>query len=158
MGHLMKPEQGQESPPWLEVAKGELGVAEVPGARSNDRIIEYFAHTRLGGNAINDSTAWCSAFVNFVMDTAGYRGTHRANARSWLGWGVKLEEPCVGAITVLWRGHPGSPQGHVGFLTAVLPNRVVLLGGNQDNRVGYHEYGIGRVLSYRWPRALEHAK
>jgi hypothetical protein len=46
----------------------------------------------------------------------------------------------------------------VGFLTAVLPNRVVLLGGNQDNRVGYHEYGIGRVLSYRWPRALELVK
>jgi uncharacterized protein (TIGR02594 family) len=158
MGHLMKPEQGQDSPPWLEVAKGELGVAELPGARSNERIIEYFAHTRLGGNAINDSTAWCSRVRQLRDGYRGYRGTHRANARSWLDWGVKLEEPRVGAITVLWRGHPDSPQGHVGFLTAVLPNRVVLLSGNSDNRVSYKEYGIGRVLSYRWPRALELVK
>lgn len=148
----MEPLPPTEDPPWFAIAKGELGVAELPGARSNDRIVEYFSHTRLGGNAINDSTAWCSAFVNFCVDTAGYRGTHRANARSWLDWGVRLEEPCVGCVTVLWRGHPDSPQGHVGFFASALPHRVVLLGGNQNNRVGYHEYGDGRVLGYRWPR------
>lgn len=142
-------------PPWYEVAQQEIGVKEVPGVRSNPRILEYFAHTRLGGNALNDSTAWCSAFVNFVMDKAGYKGTRRANARSWLDWGEKLHEPRLGCITVLWRTHPDSPQGHVGFLSAVLPNRVVLLGGNQNNEVGNHEYGDGRVLGYRWPRELE---
>lgn len=147
-----------DGPPWLEIAKRELGVKELPGARSNPRIIEYFAHTRLGGSAIEDSTAWCSAFVNFVMDQAGYRGTHRANARSWLDWGDKLDEPRVGAITVLWRNSRESGAGHVGLFVAGLPQRVVLLGGNQSNAVGYQEYGEGRVLGYRWPRELDRSR
>lgn len=146
---------GTEYPPWVEIALRERGTRELPGERSNPRIIEYFSYTRLGGTTITDSTAWCSAFVNFCVEKAGDRPTHRANARSWEDWGEKLREPRVGAIAVLWRGTPESHAGHVGFLIQELPNTVVLLGGNQDNMVGYKEYGKGRVLSYRWPRELD---
>ena len=139
----------------MDFARAELGVKEVPGERSNPRIVEYFSHTRLGGSAISDSTPWCSAFANFVMDAAGYRGTHRANARSWLEWGEQLNEPRLGCICVLWRESPQSAAGHVGFLTMALPHRLVLLGGNQSDGVSIREYGTSRLLGYRWPREAD---
>lgn len=137
----------------MAIAKGELGVKEIPGARSHPRILEYFGATRLGG-APEDETPWCSAFANWVLREAGINGTHRANARSWLHWGtpVPLDEPRLGAIAVLWRDSPESPKGHVGFLASTLPGRVVLLGGNQGNRVSYREYGSARLLALRWPQ------
>ena len=154
MTKVCEPSPEQLEPPWLTLAKAEIGVKEIPGARSNARIIEYFSTTRLGGPAGGDSTPWCSAFCNWVMQQAGYIPTRRANARSWLTWGEEIDEPRLGAIAVLWRDNPVSPAGHVGFYVASLPNRVVLLSGNQNNAVGYKEYGTGRVLSYRWPKGV----
>lgn len=149
----MKPEQGQESPPWMAIAEAEIGTREIPGSESNPRILEYFRSTTLGGKP-NDEVPWCSAFANWVLEQDGIRGSRKANARSWLSWGERTE-PRVGAVAVLYRGDRDGPNGHVAFLTAVLPNRVVLLGGNQGNHVGRAEYGIGRVLDYRWPRELD---
>lgn len=139
--------------PWMEHARKELGVAEKPGRASNPRIKLYYTATALGGDPEDSTTPWCSAFVNFVMQEAGWKGTRRANARSWLDWGEKLEEPRHGAIAVLWRDSPGSPKGHVAFFEAFRDagKFVWLLGGNQMNRVGYQKYPIDRVLGYRWP-------
>lgn len=142
-------------PPWLTIAKREIGVRELPGERVNKRIVEYFSHTRLGGLAGDDSTPWCAAFVGFCLDTAGQKGTRRANARSYLDWGDKLEEPRVGCVAVLWRGSIESTAGHVGFfIESPKTHRVILLGGNQNNCVSYQEYGTGRVLEYRWPKGV----
>lgn len=150
----MKPEQGQESPPWLSIAESQLGIKEFVGGKSNPEVSKYFSATGLGGHTTDD-VPWCSAFVNWVMERAGYRGTRRANARSWLDWGMKLEEPKVGCIAVLSRGVISAGQGHVGFFVAALPSRIVLLGGNQNDGVCRHEYGSGRVLEYVWPRELD---
>lgn len=150
----MRPDVGQEAPPWMELAIHELGIKEIPGAETNPEVAKYYAATSLGGRT-PDSVPWCSAFANWVMQQAGYRGTRRANARSWLDWGIVLEEPRVGCIAVLWDVAPHGAHGHVGFFTASLPERVVLLGGNQGDRVCYRQYGVGRVLGYRWPRQLD---
>lgn len=142
-------------PPWLTIAKRELGVRETPGGRASPRIIEYFAHTRLGGHALDDSTPWCAAFAGFCLDTSGFPGTHRANARSYLDWGERLDEPRLGCITVLWRKSIESSAGHVGFFVdSPKKHRLILIGGNQDNGVSYGEYGTGRVLQYRWPKGF----
>lgn len=151
----MTPDQeGQPSPPWLDVAIGELGTREFRGSETNPEILKYWKATSLGGHP-SDEVPWCAAFAGWCLQQAGYRGTRRANARSYLSWGEELLEPRVGAITVLWRGDKLGPNGHVGFLTAVLPYRVVLLGGNENNGVSFKEYGSGRVLQYRWPRELD---
>jgi uncharacterized protein (TIGR02594 family) len=143
----------KREPPWMEAAKKELGVAEIAGPESNPRIRLYYTATALGGDPEDTATPWCSAFVNFVLEQAGYKGTRRANARSWLDWGDKLEQPRHGCIAVLWRNRPESPQGHVAFYDRERdPGSIWLLGGNQGNRVSYAHYPKRRVLEYRWPK------
>ena len=67
--------------PWIDIAKGEMHQAEIPGPMANPRIVEYHATTSL--KATFDEVPWCSAFVNWVMEQAGIKGTGSAKARSW---------------------------------------------------------------------------
>ena len=71
------------------------------------------------------------------------------DARSWLGWGVELDEPRPGCVVVLKRGNP--PSGHVALYESGDGETLQLLGGNQRNQVCVRPYPARRVLSYRWP-------
>ena len=138
--------------PWMEYAHRELGTARVPGRRgANPRVVEYLATAGITNGG--DDDAWCSAFVNWVLAQAGIRGTHRANARSWLNWdGLCLAKPCYGAIAKFSR--PGNPAfGHVGFYVGEEQGQIVVLGGNQTNAssVCLNNYPPNRLLGYRWP-------
>jgi len=146
--------------PWMDVAVAELGIHEnsAPG-RHNSRIIEYHAATSL--RATTDETPWCSSFINWVMQQAGYRGTNNALARSWLDWGTTLTTPKVGAITVIKKKgassdvHTGSTTGfHVGFYVSSTPSYVRLLGGNQGDQVKYSNFFLAsyNIRGYRWPQ------
>jgi uncharacterized protein (TIGR02594 family) len=137
---------------WLEIAKKEIGVKEVPGSGNNDRILQYHRATSL--KATQDSVPWCSSFVCWVMERAGYVSTRSARARSWEHWGEALTEPKEGAIAVLWRKNPQSGAGHVGWYCGEKDGKIKLLGGNQNNSVNYSWYPKERVLSYRWPDML----
>lgn len=143
-------------PPWLTIARRELGVHETPGAQSTPRINEYLATC---GAVPSDEIAWCSAFVNWCMDRAGLPHTGRLAARSWLKWGDQLASARLGAVTVLWRESPQSPKGHVGLYLREAQGQVFLLGGNQANQVCVRAYTKARVLGYRWPTTedLAHA-
>ena len=139
-------------PSWTLAALRELGQSEVPGSESNPRIVQYLASmgqpksVRLG-----DETAWCSAFAGFCLETVGVAHAAKLNARSWLSQGMPLAYPQLGAITVLWRESPDSWKGHVGFYFGSWGDSVLLLGGNQRNRVCIAPYPKKRVLGYRWP-------
>jgi uncharacterized protein (TIGR02594 family) len=138
--------------PWMEYAHREMGTARIPGLRqSNPRIEEYLSAAGLTG--VSEDTGWCSAFVNWVLARIGIRGTHRANARSWLTWdGICLARPTYGAIMVLSR--PPKPwHGHVGFYVGDDQGQYVLLGGNQTNQsaVCLNDYDRDRLLGIFWP-------
>ena len=138
-------------PPWHRVLVGELGQKELRGQDHNDRILEYLAScdtlpTHMKGQ---DETAWCSAFLNWAMERLGLPSTEKANARSWLAWGVPLRFPMLGSITVLWRGSRDGWMGHVGELVEIGPDYVGLLGGNQSDSVNISRYPRNRVLGYR---------
>jgi uncharacterized protein (TIGR02594 family) len=138
--------------PWMEIARAEIGVTETPGPGTTLRIREYHAETTL--HAKDDETAWCSAFVNWVMKQCGIEGTRQASARSWLTWaGGERCEAKPGAIAVLWRGKPVGWQGHVAFIDRIEDDTLCLLGGNQDNAVGIAAYPKARLLGCRWPKA-----
>ena len=139
-------------PPWLQIALGELGVTEIPGPESDERIVEYLesVDTLPEGLQGTDQTAWCSAFVGWCIEKAGFQSTEKANARSWTNWGIPLTTPAHGCICVLWRGTPDSWQGHVAFLVACAQETVTLLGGNQRNSVSIQTYPRSRVLGFRW--------
>ena len=136
-------------PPWLQVARLELGVRErLPDGRPNPRVHEYFQATRFKGGTALD--AWCSAFLCWVMERAGIASTDRAAARSWLEWGVPLDAPRVGCVAVYWRGKPNAHTGHVGTWVGSegLYDRV--LGGNEGDAVAVRPYAKARLLGYRW--------
>ena len=143
-----------ESPPWMDTARGELGVRELPGAAHSDRVLEYLDVCRkdVGGNLGNwgagrDETPWCSAFVNWCLLRSGIEGTRNAAARSWLKWGRHETVMQPGCIVVLSR----DGGGHVGFYVASDGERVTLLGGNQGDRVSVASYPLDRVVGVRWP-------
>jgi uncharacterized protein (TIGR02594 family) len=142
-------------PPWLSIALAEFSqhIAEDPGPRNNPRILEYIESTGL--NPANDEIPWCASFVTWCMRKAGYGrptgpGLHPARARSWLEWGVPIDEPRRGCITVLSRGD-NPRQGHVGFfLGRGVGPQIIILGGNQHDCVCEATFPGRQVLGYRW--------
>lgn len=134
-----------------EVFKAELGVHETPGPEATARIVEYDKHTTL--KATSDEVAWCSAACNFVVETAGFIGTHSAAARSWLDWGVHLNVPIVGCIVIFDRRDANNPNAaHVTtFDRFVDAGTLCCLGGNQSDSVKLSNFPIAKVLGYRAP-------
>lgn len=139
------------TPEWMQRAEAELaaGVREVRGPEANPRIVEYHAATSF--EATSDEVPWCSSFVNWCLQHAGYEGTRSAAARSWLTWGEPLDEPRYGCIVVLSRGS-NPKRGHVGFCVQHRDEEVRLLAGNQHDAVTIEAFSTARVIAYRWPR------
>ena len=138
-----------EMPLYMQIAWGDLDVAETPGRESNQKIVDYHAHTE--GGQSPDEVSWCSSFVCACIENAGIRSTRSKSARSWLRWGYGCEAE-YGAVCVLWRVDPKSWQGHVGFLVGWDDESVYLLGGNQSNRVRVSRYPRTRLLGFRKER------
>lgn len=140
-------------PPWLTIARREIGVKERAGKDDHPRIVEYL-RTVIRLDNVHDEIPWCSAFANWCMAQAKVDGTGSAAARSWLRWGASLKEPKPGCVVVCWRGSPADHvHGHVGFFDHLdLKRRLIyLLGGNQGNQVGVAPRPLEQVLGYRWP-------
>lgn len=133
--------------PWMEIARKELGTTEIPGPKSNQRIVEYLSSTTLDkASARKDETPWCASFVNWCMKQANAPHTDSAWARSWLRWGKPTSEPQEGDIVVFSRKGGG---GHVGFYISQTADTIVVLGGNQNNKVCEAHYPKNRLLGYR---------
>jgi uncharacterized protein (TIGR02594 family) len=135
---------GPPSARWLAAAEAEIGTGEAEGTADNPRIVAFHAST--DGGAEPDSVPWCSSFVNFCVQQAGLEGTRSKAARSWIEWG-RASEFVPGAVVVLKRGAP--PKGHVGFFVGTENGRILLLGGNQGNRVGIASFDPSIVLACR---------
>lgn len=149
--------------PWMQYAIGEWehGVHKTPGV-SNPAVKWYLSVV----GQTNEELPWCSAFVNWCLQQAGYPITHLANARSWLtykGANMCLASPRWGCVTVLWRPPDGpdpflSGKGHVGFFVGDQGSKIELLGGNQSRRVQSKSFPKDHVLGYVWPRGPQVSK
>ncbi len=160
--------------PWVKRAAGEFGVAETPGNDDNPRIVEY-QRSVVPSTKAGDAPAWCSCFANWCIEPLGYSTQPQIDpsARSWNHWGTNADiRP--GAIIVFWR-RPGvdensneidwpsielktkGSKGHVGFFVEKIGGDLLVLGGNQGNRVSKHKYPENGndygFLSARWPIA-----
>lgn len=145
---LLAPRRAAEEFSWMPIALAEQGQLEVPGSEHNPRILAYHAATELDKDlAAEDETPWCSSFVCWSVEHAGYCSTNSAWARSWLGWGHHLTRPRRGVIAVFSRGS----GGHVGFFISETKTHVTVYGGNQRNRVCFADYAKERLLGYRVP-------
>jgi uncharacterized protein (TIGR02594 family) len=141
------------------VAQGLLGGAEIPGPKTAGFIAAMLKglHAWWG----DDETPWCGVFVAHCLKASGLPIAKQWwRARGWVGFGQefslghKPRHIPYGALVVLERP-PSQHSGHVGFLARPTSftngSGVVLLGGNQDNKVSYARYPIGRVLWWGWP-------
>lgn len=145
----------EDDAPWMAIARGEIGQAEVKGAGDNPRIREYHAATTLGEQ--HDEVAWCSSFVNWSLAKAGVHGTRSAAAASWTGWGGQ-SDPRRGAIVVLYNAAMANSAlsrsgNHVGFLVEDVGWGWKLLGGNQHDMVQEMCFSKKKwtLKAVRWP-------
>lgn len=164
---------GGNTPWWFDIAMCEIGEQEGSGKASNNpRIVEYlqqFNHLNRSGLAAVDETAWCGAFVAWCMQQAGatsndfVNGRYLAGAKMWLHVGKKMDSPKIGAVTVVSKiGGPDktgttSSGYHVGFFVREVKGGVMLLGGNQGNKVSVVPFTRGggwQVEGHRWPSGL----
>lgn len=130
-------------------ALSQYGIREVNGNKDHPQILAYFESLGFDGSKLQEETAWCSAYVNWVAKECGYPYSGKLNARSWLTIGQATETPDIGDIVVLWRESPESWKGHVGFYISQNQQYIYLLGGNQKNMVCIQPYDKKRVLDYR---------
>ena len=134
------------TPPWLPIARTYLGIREVPGPDTDATIKRWLR--QLGAWWTDDATPWCGALPAIVMKEAGLaypKAWYRA--RAWADWGMPCE-PAIGAVAVFERGS----AGHVGFVVGQdHMSRLLILGGNQGDKVSIAPFALHRLIACRWP-------
>lgn len=137
-------------PAWLAEARKNIGTREIKGQVHEPKILAWWKVIRRGGIK-DDETPWCAAFVGGMLEAVGIISSRFEAAKSYMSWGVPLQEPAIGCIVVL--GREGG--GHVAFCAGQDNwGNLLLLGGNQGDAVNISAFARGRVLGYRWPAAV----
>jgi uncharacterized protein (TIGR02594 family) len=142
-----------------QLAERWVGEKEIPGKNHNPFVLGML---RLDNKwVVEDETAWCSAFVNFIMWLLRQPRSKSLAARSWLliGQEVPLADAAPGFdVVILKRGEGEQPgaevlkaSGHVGFYAGESrnPEHIMLLGGNQGNAVSVAPFSKARILGIR---------
>jgi uncharacterized protein (TIGR02594 family) len=139
-----------QEPSWLIEARKHLGLSEVKGAAHNAEILKMWRDIKRGGIK-DDETPWCAAFVGSMLERVGVRSTRFESAKSYLQWGILLPEPALGCVVVFSR----DGGGHVGFLVGYDDKgNLLVLGGNQGDKVSIRSFPVKRVTGYRYPDGL----
>ncbi|MFS4471304.1 TIGR02594 family protein [Chryseobacterium sp. T20] len=149
--------------PWMELVWKEEARNLVENG-TNKEIQKFFDGTpyenAMKNGTENETTiAWCAAFVNWIMKHYGYEGVttdkgyDAVRALKWATWaeGKDLKKPVYGAIAVKTR----TGGGHVGFVAGKKGNKVVILGGNQSQKLYCVAYEISDYYAYVVPTNYE---
>jgi uncharacterized protein (TIGR02594 family) len=143
-------------PIWIKNARQYIGQKEVSGVQSNSWILSLWQPIPWIWATVTrkDDTLlpWCGAFVRFVLVLCGIKPPKEwYRARGFIGFGVPMTEPVVGAIGVI-KNSKG--QFHVGFvLGADHAGNIILLGGNQNDQVKLSAFKKSAFVAYSWPDA-----
>jgi uncharacterized protein (TIGR02594 family) len=131
---------------WYEDHAGEC---EIPGPRSNSKIIAWIRE--FFPRATDDSTvAWCGIARHQAAkfsETPSPKYPFRA--KSWLNVGEPIDlEDAMPGDTLIFKRDAG---GHVGVFVRLHETQgfIVVLGGNQKNRIGESVYPIKNLLGIR---------
>lgn len=147
-------------PIWLINARRDAGVAEIPGPANNPRIIEMFTHTSYHAQS---EEAWCAAGVCTWLEECGLPSPHRADAKSFIGYGTELDTPREGCICVILAKHKDSDKAmttsgyHVGLWLGEDTEKFYLWGANQSNTVrksGFFKRSFD-VVYMGWPEEIK---
>ena len=133
--------------PWVSEARKYIGLSEVQGPKHNPTILGWLRQLKAWWS--EDETPWCGTFVAAILKTSNrYVVKDWFRARAWVDGGVRLTDPAYGCIVVFSR----TGGGHVGFVVGQdEKGSLMVLGGNQSNRVSIAAFPKSRVLAYVWP-------
>lgn len=142
-------------PAWLQAARRDEGLAEIPGEQSNPVILAMARAIGAPAWYHDDSQPWCAVAMNFWLLESGHlmatgtRGDYfdRLRALTFATYGQDLARPTLGAIGVFTR-----PEGaHVGMYLGEFRDLLYIYGGNQSNKVGATWIRSRRLKTWRWP-------
>ena len=120
-----------------ECASGEVCDDVVSGGSQLIRL----ALEHLGKNPTGWAHNWCGRFLAMTLEEAGHTGGGNL-AAGYADYGLPAKAQ-VGAIAVM--------SHHVGIVTAVGPDYVVLVSGNHGHKVGVGRYASNKIIAYRMP-------
>src|SRR5262245_9659618 len=135
-----------DNPYWLSLAVAQIGTLEIPGPRSNPKVVQYYLD--VVGRKMPDVVPWCAAFVGAMLVRAGEKSSGSLMARSYLRYGDRCSAQ-PGAIAIWGRDRP--PFGHVNFVERVDGDTLTCVGGNQGDAVTRQKYSRRKALGFRWP-------
>lgn len=135
---------------WIEAGRLQLGVAEIQGPQTS-AVIASWLH-RLSAWWSDDETPWCGVFVAHCIEAAGLQlPKNWMRAKAWAEWGSRLPAPVPGCVVVFER----QGGGHVGFVVGRdQRGNLMVLGGNQGNRVSIAPFDRNRAIAYAWPTGI----
>lgn len=131
----------------LKLAFDVLKLSEAPGKLTNPQISQMFE--ALGFGKMDEITAWCSAFVGWILKRSGHKYIPTLKARDWLAYPgptKQLDELKPGDIVILWRVTQTGNLGHVGFYIDQDSDNIYILGGNQADQVNITPFKKMRFL------------
>ena len=136
-----------KDPVWITEARKYIGTAEIPGPKHNSNILNWLKNLKAWWS--EDETPWCGTFVAYCCRMAD-RSVPKEwfRALSWVDAGERLTAPAYGCIVVFNR----AGGGHVGFVVGRdREGNLMVLGGNQGNKVSIAKFAKDRVVAYVWP-------
>lgn len=141
---------------WIAEARKHIGTSEIVGKQHNPILLgwlkdmgKYSKESKAWWT--DDETPWCGLFVGHVLGTSGrFVVSNWFRAGAWAD-GVnmtKLVKPAYGCIVTFTR----KGGGHVGFVVGKdKAGNLLVLGGNQGNRVSIAAFSPSRTTGYYWP-------
>jgi len=146
----------------LDIAESYVGLKEIKGVGHNPTIIGWLKKFALNigrWGKSRDETPWCAVFVSHCLHAAGFSTTQDARAVSYATYG-RPSKFVPGAVIVIKRKKTGADKAtgsragyHVGFLLRMTRTHILIVGGNQNNRVSRKWFPKSRydIKACRWP-------
>lgn len=139
---------------WIEEARKHIGLQEIKGHGTNPKITAMLDKMGDFNNEgrpwwRDDETPWCGLFVGYCLGMADrYVVPEWYRAKSWNSPNMtSLTDPAYGCVVVFDR----AGGGHVGFIVgADKSNNLMVLGGNQSNRVSIVPFSRNRNPVFLW--------
>jgi uncharacterized protein (TIGR02594 family) len=155
---------GPDAPEHLRVAAQDLDLREeilVHGVPSSNPKVEDYIKAVTGKRADARNVPWCAYWLGGILEKTKNPSTKSGMARSYLQWGVDVtDEPWQqGDVVVLWRGRKNDRvTGHVAFLVSWDDDSMVLLGGNQGDKVCFQTFSSHKLLGVRRLRPISKSR
>lgn len=155
---------GPEAPAHLLVASQDLDLKEevlIDGVLSSNPKVELYIKAVTGKRQDARTVPWCAYWLGGTLEKAKEPSTKSGMARSYLQWGTKVQDGDwkQGDVVVLWRGRRNDGvTGHVGYLISWDDDSMVLLGGNQGDKVCFQTFSRQKLLGVRRIRPISKSR